>query len=150
MANWLVKSEPSCYSISDLKKDSSTAWEGVRNYQARNNLRAMKKGEKVLFYHSVDDPIGIAGIAKVIKEAYPDPLQFNKKSEYFDVAASKEKSRWFCPDLSFVKIFENVLPLSKLKTEANLNGLVLLQKGSRLSVQPVSDEHFNYILRLAL
>lgn len=149
MANWLVKSESSVYSISDLKRDKVTAWEGVRNYQARNFLMEMKKGDRVLYYHSVDAPIGIAGIAKVAKEAYPDPLQFNKKSEYFDPTASQDKPRWFCPDFIYMEQFEKILILEQLKIDKKLKGLVLLQKGSRLSVFPVSEEHFLHIISLS-
>ena len=149
MSKWLVKSELSVYSIADLRKDNSTAWDGVRNYQARNNLKAMKIGDEVLFYHSVDDPIGIAGLAKVSKTAYPEPLQFNKKSEYFEPAATKDNPRWFCPEIEFVSQFKQVLSLESLKKEKKLAGMVLLQKGSRLSVQPVNDKHFEHILSLA-
>lgn len=148
MSNWLIKSEPSVYSIADLKRDGSSAWEGVRNYQARNYLKAMKKGDQLLFYHSVDKPIGIAGLAKVHKEAFPDPLQFDPKSEYFDQAATPENPRWYCPEIVFLQQFKQVLTLDSLKADRNLEGLVLLKKGSRLSVQPVSDKHFQYILSL--
>ena len=146
MTIWLVKSESSVYSIEDLERDGITAWDGVRNYQARNYLNAMEVADKVLFYHSVDKPIGIAGIAKVIKKAYPDRLQFDKKSDYFDPTALKQNPRWFCPDLGFHQKFETIIELDKLKADSKLKGLVLLQKGSRLSVQPVSDKHYKYIL----
>lgn len=150
MSNWLVKSESSVYSIADLKRDDSTAWDGVRNYQARNNLRAMKKGDRVLFYHSVDAPIGIVGLAKVSKEAYPEPLQYNKNSEYFEKNATKDDPRWYCPEIQYCTEFKRILTLELLKADKKLNGLVLLQKGSRLSVQPVNDKHFEYILSLAM
>ncbi len=146
MAFWLVKSESNKYGIDDLKRDGYTFWGGVRNYQARNFLRSMRKGELVLYYHSVVEPVGIVGIARVKKEAYPDPTQFDKKSEYFEPAASKEEPRWFCPDLEFVEKFSEIIPLREIRGMKNLEGMVLLQKMSRLSVQPVSDKHFNILV----
>lgn len=149
MAYWLVKSESSVYSIDDLKRDGATLWEGVRNYQARNYLKSMKVGEKVLYYHSVDDPIGVVGLAKVKAEASPDPSQFDKKSEYFDEKATKDNPRWFCPLLQYVKKFSSILSREQLIKESKLKGMVLLQKMSRLSVQPVSREEFETIIRLS-
>jgi predicted RNA-binding protein with PUA-like domain len=148
MLYWLVKSEPSTFSISDLKKLGKTNWDGVRNYQARNNLRSMKKGDQVLFYHSVTEPIGIVGIAKVLKEAFPDPLQFEKNSQYFDAASSKDNPRWSCCELAFLKEFKQVIGLAQLKTHKVLSNMPLLQKGSRLSVQPVTEKEFQYIIGL--
>ena len=145
MAFWLVKSESNKYGIDDLKRDGFTFWGGVRNYQARNYLRSMKKGDLVLYYHSVVDPVGVVGLAKVKKDAFPDPTQFDKKSEYFEPAATKENPRWFCPELEFVEKFSNIIPLKELRGMKNLEGMVLLQKMSRLSVQPVSDKHFKII-----
>jgi predicted RNA-binding protein with PUA-like domain len=149
MSYWLVKSEPQTFSIVDLKKLGKTNWDGVRNYQARNNLRAMKKGEQVLFYHSVTDPIGIVGVAKVLKEAFPDPLQFEENSDYYDPASKLEDPRWSCVELGFGQQFKEVISLAELKTHKLLANMPLLQKGSRLSVQPVTEKEFQYIIKLS-
>ncbi len=149
MSYWLVKSEPSTFSIEKLKKDRKTNWDGVRNYQARNNMKAMKRGEKVLFYHSAADIIGIVGLAKVSKEAFPDPSQFDPKSDYFDSASTKDNPRWWCTELSFESQFKEILTLADLMKHKKLSKMPLLQKGSRLSVQPVSEDEFDYIMNLA-
>jgi len=149
MAYWLVKSESNSYSINDLEKDKVTHWNGVRNYQARNYLRSMKNGDLVIYYHSVVDPIGIVGLARVVKEAYPDPSQFDAKSEYFDPKATKENPRWFNPDLEFVEIFESILSLNDVRSLKNTDKMVLLQRGSRLSVQPVTTTEFQSIRKAA-
>lgn len=149
MAKWLVKSEPGNYSIDDMKRDRVTYWDGVRNYQARNFLKEMKKGDELLFYHSVVDPIGIHGLCKVKNTAAPDPTQFEKKSQYYDPKATKENPRWFCPDVQFVKKFKNPLTLSELREVKGLEKMELLRKGSRLSVQPVSEKEYKIILKLA-
>lgn len=150
MAWWLVKSEPHVYSIEDLRREGTTLWSGVRNYQARNFLRAMKLGERVFFYHSVANPAGIAGIAQVCSLAEPDPTQFDPMSEYFDPRATTETPRWFCPRVQFVEAFDQVLPRKELIDRVELEGLELLKPRSRLSVQPVSEEHFAILYRLAL
>lgn len=149
MNYWLVKSEPDVYSLSDLKRDKTTFWDGVRNYQARNFLKEMKKGDEVLYYHSNAEQIGIVGIATIHKEAYPDPSQFDKKSKYFDEKATKEKPRWFCPDLKFKKAFKNILTLAELKEVKELSEMRLIKKGNRLSVIPVTKKEYNTILKLA-
>lgn len=150
MNHWLMKSEPNVYSIDDLKRDKTTYWEGVRNYQARNFLRdSIKKGDKVFFYHSNAEPPGIAGIAEVSKSGYPDPEAFNKKSKYFDAKSKKEKPTWYVVDLKFVKKFKDILPLNELKGVKGLEKMPLLQKGSRLSVQPVSEKEWKIIEKLA-
>jgi predicted RNA-binding protein with PUA-like domain len=149
MAFWLVKSEPEVYSIDHLAKDKTTAWGGVRNYQARNYLRQMALKENVLFYHSNADPTGIAGLAQVAKTAYPDPEQFNPRSEYFDEKATKDQPRWFCPDLKFVKKFPRLLTLEELRAEKSLKDMLLLKRGSRLSVQPVSEKEFTTIIGMS-
>ena len=147
---WLIKSEPDVYSIADLERDGRTGWEGVRNYQARNTMRDdMKTGDLVLFYHSNADPPGVAGIARVDGDPAPDPTQFDKKSEYFDAGSKKDDPRWIMAHVAFVERFASVLPLETLKTDAPLTGMPLLQKGQRLSVQPVSAEHFARVLSLA-
>jgi predicted RNA-binding protein with PUA-like domain len=147
MNHYLIKSEPEVYSIDDLKRDKTTRWDCVRNYQARNFLREMKLKDLCLFYHSNASPSGIAGIAEVAKLAYPDPLQFDSKSEYYDPKASAESPRWFSPEVKFVRKFESLLSLEQIKKEKRLKGMVLLKSG-RLSVQPVSKEEFKYILTL--
>jgi len=148
MAYWLLKSEPGVYSIDDLKKDKVTYWDGVRNYQARNYMREMKRGDTVFFYHSNADPTGIVGLAKIAKTAYPDPTQFDKKSPYYDAKATKAEPRWLCPDVKFVRKFLAPVTLTELKAEKKLTGMELLRRGSRLSVQPVSDKEFELILNL--
>ena len=140
---WLMKSEPEVYSLDDLKRDRTTYWDGVRNYQARNYMRdQMKKGDLVLFYHSNADPPGIAGIAKVCKEAHPDLTAWDKKSNYFDEKSTKENPRWMMVDLEFLEKFQSFVSLNQLRKNKNLNGLLVLKKGMRLSVQPVDEKHF--------
>lgn len=148
MAYWLVKTEPEVYSIDDLARDGSTDWTGVRNYQARNFLKEMSVSDKVLVYHSNAEPSGVAGLAKIVGKAKPDKTQFDPKSEYFDGKATKDDPRWFCPEVGFVKKFRRLLALEELRRSKALAGLLLLQRGSRLSVIPVSEKHFKEILEL--
>lgn len=149
MAFWLVKSEPDVYSIDDLAREKTTPWDGVRNYQARNYLKQMAVGDSVLYYHSSSDEIGIVGLARVSKTAYADATQFDSKSEYFDPKATKEEPRWFSPEITFVKKFKARLPLAALKAQKTLKDMVLLQRGSRLSVQPITEKEFTVIAGLA-
>ncbi|MEI6273046.1 MAG: EVE domain-containing protein [Phycisphaerae bacterium] len=146
---WLAKSEPDVYGIADLKRDKRTLWEGVRNYQARNFMRAMKKGDRVLFYHSNADPSGVAGVATVSALAQPDPLQFDKRSEFFDSAATKEQPRWSAVELAFEKEFARVISLEELRAVKALSTLLILQRGNRLSVTPVQPAEFHAICALA-
>jgi predicted RNA-binding protein with PUA-like domain len=146
---WLAKSEPDVYGIADLKRDKRTLWEGVRNYQARNFMRAMKKGDRVLFYHSNADPSGVAGVATVCALAQPDPLQFDKRSEFFDAAATKEQPRWSAVELAFEKEFARVISLEDLRAVKSLSHLLILQRGNRLSVTPVQPAEFRTICDLA-
>lgn len=147
---WLMKSEPSTYSIDDLKKDKKTLWECVRNYQARNfMMKDMKIGDAVLIYHSNAEPPGIVGLAKVSGAAQADPTQFDKKSDYFDPKASKEKPIWFCVEVAFVEKFKNILALDSLRTEKALTDMQLLKRGQRLSIQPVTLKEFSAITDLA-
>ncbi|MBK9322074.1 MAG: EVE domain-containing protein [Bdellovibrionaceae bacterium] len=149
MKYWLMKSEPDVYSITDLKKNSTTWWEGVRNYQARNFMtKDMSPGDLVLFYHSNAEPSGVAGIAKVSKSAEPDQTQFDKKSEYFEAKASVDKPRWYCVQIEYVGTFKKTVSLADLKQQKDLKDLPVLQKGSRLSVQPVTKTHFEIIKTL--
>ena len=149
MAYWLVKTEPDVFSIDDLARDKVTAWTGVRNYQARNFLREMALGDEVLIYHSNAEPSGVAGVAVVCCTAKADETQFDPSSEYFDPKATREAPRWFCPDLKFVRRLPELIPLAELKASKALTGLILLQKGSRLSVIPVPEKHFKEIVRMA-
>ncbi|MGE3262441.1 MAG: EVE domain-containing protein [Bacteriovoracia bacterium] len=147
MKYWLMKCEPDLFSIEDLRKKKKTAWDGVRNYQARNYMRDdMKKGDLVFFYHSNAEPTGIAGIAKISQESHPDPTQFDKKSDYYDPKATKEKPIWFLVEVEFVEAFSEVITLAQLRAEKALAKMLLLQKGSRLSVQPVSEAEWRIIL----
>lgn len=148
MRYWLAKSEPDEYSIDDLKADKVCYWDGVRNYQARNYLREMQVGDKVLFYHSNANPPGVAGVMKVVKAACPDPSQFDKKDKHFDPKSTKENPRWFCPDFSFETKFKNFVPLDQLRQHKKLSGLELLRRGSRLSVHPVERAEYETIVAL--
>ena len=139
-----MKSEPEVYSIDDLARDKRTAWNGVRNYQARNHMRAMKKGDIVLFYHSSSVPAGVAGLAKVVKEAYPDPTQFDRKSEYHDPKSNKDDPRWWLVDIGFVKRFGDQVSLQAIKAEKRLKDMVLVNN-SRLSVQPVTADEYERV-----
>ena len=141
-----MKSEPDVFSIDDLKKDKTTWWEGVRNYQARNfMMKDMAVGDLVLFYHSNATPPGIAGIAKVSKVAEADPTQFDKKSEYFDPKASLEKPNWFCVQVAFVEKFKNLISLDQIKTQPQLKDMLVIKKGQRLSIQPVTEKEFLFL-----
>ncbi|MCP4081107.1 MAG: EVE domain-containing protein [Pirellulaceae bacterium] len=148
---WLMKSEPNVYSIDDLakEKNKTTCWDGVRNYQARNLMRdEMKKGDLVLYYHSNAKPPGVAGVAEIANEAYPDHTQFDQQSKYFDPKATLEVPRWFMVDIKLVKKFKTFQSLDDLKQVKALEGMVLLQKGSRLSVQPVTKKQYETVVKL--
>lgn len=146
-----MKSEPDVFSIDDLKKNKTTLWEGVRNYQARNfMMKDMKVGDAVLFYHSNAEPPGVAGIATISKTALPDPTQFDKKSEYYDPKATKDKPIWFCTEVKFVTKFNNFIPLEKIKSDKKLADMLVIKKGSRLSIQPVQPNEFEHIHQLGI
>jgi len=145
---WLVKSEPGVFSIQALRRDHQTHWEGVRNYQARNHLRSMHAGDLVLFYHSSAEPPGVAGIARVCREAYPDDTQFDAKSHYYDPDSPRDDPRWSRVDLEFVEEFPELVALDVLKADESLDGMLVRKRGMRLSVQPVEREHFAKVLRL--
>ena len=148
MKFWLMKTEPDVFSIQDLKIKMKNGWDGVRNYQARNYMRdEMRIGDGIFFYHSSCEIPGIAGLARVSKESHPDPTQFDKKSEYYDAKATKEKPIWFMVEVEFVKEFPQMITLESLKKDPKLQEMLLLQRGSRLSVQPVSAAHWDYILK---
>lgn len=147
MAYWLLKSEPDSFSLDDLEKVDSEPWDGVRNYQARNNLQAMKEGELAFFYHSNAKPPGVAGICEVVEEAKPDESQFDPGSKYHDPKATRDAPRWFCPRVRFVRRFERFVPLPEIREIPELSDMALVNR-SRLSVQPVSEEHWKIICRM--
>jgi len=147
---WLFKSEPDVYSIQQLEKDGTTFWDGVRNYQARNTLRDdVQVGDGVLFYHSRVKPMCVAGTAKVTRAGYPDPTQFDPNSKYFDEKATPETPRWFVVDIEVDEIFERPVTLDEMRDMKALDGMVLLAKGSRLSVQPVRAAEWKTVLKRA-
>ncbi len=147
---WLMKSEPGTFSFDDLAKSpkKTTCWEGVRNYQARNLMREMKKGDEVVFYHSSADPPAAVGTARIVREAYPDPYQFDEKSNYFDPKSKPDAPRWDAVDVKYGKPFKRELPLAELRTVKALAKMELLRKGSRLSVQPVTAAEWRALRKL--
>jgi predicted RNA-binding protein with PUA-like domain len=145
---WLMKSEPDVYSIDDLEKDGSTSWEGIRNYKARNNMQSMKVGDEVLFYHSNAKPPGVAGLAKVCKEAYPDHFAFDPDHTYYDAKSDEDDPRWFMVDIEFVAKAPNFVALSDVKDDAKLADMELVRYG-RLSVQEVKKTEFDRVKKLA-
>lgn len=151
MNRWLIKSEPDVFSIGDLAraKGRTTSWEGVRNYQARNFLRAMRKGDLALFYHSNAAPSAVAGVVAVVREAYPDPTAWDPRSDYHDPKAGPENPIWSLVDVKLVEIFPREISLEELRGVKALAGMELLRRGSRLSVQPVTAAEFRAIETLA-
>ena len=144
-----MKSEPGTYSIDDLKKDGTTLWTGVRNYQARNFMtQMMKVGDQVLFYHSSAEPPGVAGLAQISKAAIPDPSQFDKKSDSYDPKATKEKPIWFCVEVKFISKFPEIISLDQLRSDKKLASMLVLKKGQRLSIQPVTASEFQTVCKL--
>jgi predicted RNA-binding protein with PUA-like domain len=149
---WLVKSEPSVFSFDDLlaKPGHTTHWDGVRNYQARNTMRDdMKKGDLVFFYHSSSDPAEIVGIAEVVREGYPDASALDPKDSHFDAKSKPDAPTWFMVDLKAVEKLPRSLALAELRGAKGLEKMTLLQKGSRLSVQPVTAAEWKVITALA-
>ncbi len=147
---WLLKSEPDVFSIDDLKSQGKTPWEGVRNYTARNSMRdAMKVGDLAIFYHSSAEPPGAAGLARVCSAPYPDPSQFDRKSPYYDAGSTRDEPRWILVDVQFVEKFPELVPLAALKADPALKEMLVVQRGQRLSVQPVDARHFARVLELA-
>lgn len=145
MNYWLMKTEGEVYPIDQLKKEKVTPWSGVRNYQARNFMMAMKKGDLILFYHSSSKVNGVYGIAKVAHVAHPDATQFDKKSDYYEPRATKDKPVWFCVDVAFVKKFKEPVTVHQLKQENALKGMIVISGAPRLTVQPVTERHFMHI-----
>jgi predicted RNA-binding protein with PUA-like domain len=150
MRYWLMKSEPSVFSIDDLAKapKQTTSWDGVRNYQARNLLREAAVGDGVIFYHSSADPPAAVGTATIARAAYPDATQFDPKDDHFDPDSKKDEPRWFVVDVKFEQKFARAVTLAELRAVPALEGMVLLRKGSRLSVQPVTPAEWKLIGKL--
>ena len=151
MKYWLMKSEPEVFSIDQLKSKKKSGWDGVRNYQARNFMRdEMKCGDMVLFYHSSCEIPGVAGLARISRESHPDPSQFDPKGEYYDPKSTKDNPRWFMVEVEFVEKFNQVITLKMLKDKKELQSMPVVQKGSRLSINPVTEEQFKTILQMRL
>jgi predicted RNA-binding protein with PUA-like domain len=148
MRYWLFKSEPDVFGIDHLAHDGRTEWSGVRNFQARNIMKEMSVGDLGFFYHSSTKPPGVAGICEVTAVAHPDPTQFDPKSEYYDPTSRAEKPKWWCVEVGFVKKLARLIPLEELRGIAALEGMPLLWRGQRLSVQPVTEDQWNTILAL--
>lgn len=151
MSYWLIKTEPSEFSIQDLqrKKDQTEHWDGVRNYQARNFMRdEMKIGDQAFFYHSNCEQPGIVGIAKIVKESYPDHTAFDKTDNHYDPKSDKKNPRWFMVDVKFVKQFKNTISLKAIKENKVLADMKLVQRGNRLSVMPVTNKEWTNILKM--
>jgi predicted RNA-binding protein with PUA-like domain len=148
---WLMKSEPTAFSIDDLAKvpGRTTCWDGVRNYQARNFMRSMRLGDQALFYHSKVDPPAVAGVAEVVRKAYPDPTQFDRRDQHYDPASDPADPRWDMVDIRLVRKFSIPLSLDMLRAQPKLKGMELLRKGSRLSVQPVTRREWDLVLALS-
>lgn len=154
MRHWLIKSEGDCYSIDDLKRDGVTSWSGIRNFRARNFMRDdMQVGDLVLFYHSVTQPIGICGIAKVASKSHIDMTALDPKDEHFDPKAVKYEQEgkaplWMCVDMKFVKKFKQSVTLDAIKNDSQLNQMLVAQRGQRLSIMPVEVAHFERVLQM--
>ncbi|WP_394245396.1 EVE domain-containing protein [Vibrio astriarenae] len=147
MAYWLFKTEPDTFSIDTLRVQKNSCWEGVRNYQARNMLRDdVKQGDLVFIYHSSCKHVGIAGIARVVKESYPDHFAFDPQSDYYDAKSDPSNPRWMMVDIEFVRKTERLIPLALLKSMPELSELPLVKRGNRLSVMPVSEIEWQAIL----
>jgi len=148
---WVMKSEPDVYSFEDLQNDPEghEHWDGVRNYQARNFLCSQRVGDPVLFYHSNTDVPAVVGIAKVVREAYPDPTAFDPNDNHFDPRSNPDSPTWFMTDIAAVRPLERSLPLRELQQRPELDGLALIRKGNRLSVMEISKAHYDFIVSLA-
>lgn len=147
---WLMKSEPTCFSMADLEKRSQQIepWDGVRNYQARNFLQAMQLGDLAFFYHSSCPIPGIAGIISIVKRAYPDKTALDISNPHYDPKSTPDKPRWVCVDVQLIKKFKQTVSLAQLKRQSIFSSMRLLQKGNRLSVMPITAEEWQAILML--
>jgi predicted RNA-binding protein with PUA-like domain len=149
MKYWLIKSEPDVFGIDDLKKAKREPWNGIRNYQARNFMRdEMEIGDLALFYHSNAKPPGVVGIAEVASAPYPDDLQFDAKSHYHDPKSNPDDPRWVMVDFNFVEKFPEMVSLDELKAEKALEGMMVTQRGTRLSITPVTKKHFDKVCKM--
>lgn len=149
MQYWLMKTEPSEYSIDDLKRDKVEHWDGVRNYQARNMMRDdMKKGDLAFLYHSNCDQIGIVGLMTVVREGYADHTAFNKKDKHYDPKSDKDSPRWFMVDVRYKRKLKRTITLAELKQHEKLADFQLVQRGNRLSIMPISKNNWGFILTL--
>ena len=147
---WLMKSEPNAYSIDDLVKDKKTHWDGVRNYQARNFMRDdMKKGDKVLFYHSNAKPTAVVGICEIVKEGYPDFTAFDPEDKHFDPKSKEDKPTWIMVDIKLESKLARPVTLEEIKENPKLQNMRLVQRGNRLSVMPAEKKEFNEIIRMS-
>lgn len=145
MRHWLMKSEPGDYSIADLARDKREWWTGVRNYQARNFMTQMRRGDGVLFYHSSCAQPGVYGTAKVCAESAPDATQFERGGKYYDSSSTREKPRWFCPQIVFARKFKEPWLLSDIREHRALAKMIILRRGNRLSVTPVTAAEWNIL-----
>ncbi len=146
---WLMKCEPAAYTIDDLQRDGVTSWEGVRNFQARNFMRdEMQVGDGVLFYASNADPSGVTGLAEIARAGYPDPFAWKKGHKYFDPKSTKDAPIWYMVDVRFIERFPAIVPLETLKHTRGLEKMMVIQKGSRLSVQPVTKSEYDIVVAL--
>ena len=143
---WLMKSEPDAFSLDELRRKGTAPWDGVRNFMARNNMDAMRVGDLVLFYHSSCNPPGAVGIARVCREAYPDPTAFDPKSKYYDEKSKPDAPRWRMVDVEFVAELPHMVTLESMRDDPELTEMAVVRPG-RLSVQPVSAEHFAHVVR---
>jgi predicted RNA-binding protein with PUA-like domain len=149
---WLFKSEPSCFSIDDLSKrpKQTAAWDGVRNYQVRNMLRdEIKPGDQVFFYHSSCTPPGIAGVVEVVKAGYPDHTAWDIHSDHFDPGSTPENPRWYMVDVKLIEKFPRLITLEEIKRQPQLKNMLILRKGNRLSITPVTKEEWKAVRSLA-
>jgi predicted RNA-binding protein with PUA-like domain len=147
---WLFKSEPKAYSIDDLARDGSTHWDGVRNYQARNMLRDdIQVGDRVFFYHSNAKPMAVVGTARVVQSGYPDHTAFDPQDHHYDPKSDPDTPTWFMVDIELIQKLPNPVTRDELRDDETTSGMMLLQRGSRLSVQPVTETEWKAIHRLA-
>jgi predicted RNA-binding protein with PUA-like domain len=149
MKHWLMKCEPAAYTIADLERDGVTSWEGVRNHQARNFMRdQMQVGDPVLFYASNAEPSGVTGLARIARAAYPDHFAWRKGHRYFDESSTRERPVWFMVDVAFVARFPSTVSLDTLRRTPGLEQMMVLRKGSRLSIQPVTKAEYDIVVKL--
>ena len=149
VAYWLMKSEPDVYSIDDLERDGREMWDSIRNYQARNMMRDdMRIGDEIFFYHSNCKEPAVVGVMKVASEPYPDPVQFDSTSKYFDPKSSKDNPRWILVDVEFVRKLDKPITLAEIKAHPSLDDMILTRRGNRLSIMPINKEHWDLILTL--